>query len=115
MYVSMFLGPGVAGPEQDQLVIEASIERALEADESGFGALYVGEQHFNNYEPYSNPFVMMGYLAGQIKNAYLGTSVSPLVVHHPLLLIERMNLLDLLTRGKVVFGMSSGRPRRRSR
>jgi alkanesulfonate monooxygenase SsuD/methylene tetrahydromethanopterin reductase-like flavin-dependent oxidoreductase (luciferase family) len=110
LYFSMFLGPRVFGPQFDLVTIQASIDQALQADEAGFSAVYVGEQHHNNYEPYSDPFTMAGYLAPQLKNAWIGTSVVPLVLHHPLKLIERMNLLDLLMRGKVMYGLSSGQP-----
>jgi len=106
----MFLGPRVFAPSGDRATIDASIEQALEADEAGFTAVYVGEQHHNGYEPYSDPFTMGGWLGAQFKQAWIGTSVIPLVLHHPLALIERMNLLDLLMRGRVMYGMSSGQP-----
>jgi alkanesulfonate monooxygenase SsuD/methylene tetrahydromethanopterin reductase-like flavin-dependent oxidoreductase (luciferase family) len=110
MYFSMFLGPRVFTPAADMVTIDASVEQALEADEAGFAAIYVGEQHHNDYEPYSDPFTMGGYLAAQLKHAWIGTSVVPLVLNHPLRLIERMNLLDLLMRGRVMYGISSGQP-----
>jgi alkanesulfonate monooxygenase SsuD/methylene tetrahydromethanopterin reductase-like flavin-dependent oxidoreductase (luciferase family) len=110
MYFSMFLGPRVFGPQGDKAIIDASIEQALEADEAGFAAIYVGEQHHNDYEPYSDGITLGGYLAPQLKQAWIGTSVIPLVLHHPLEIIERMNLLDLLMRGRVMYGMSSGQP-----
>jgi alkanesulfonate monooxygenase SsuD/methylene tetrahydromethanopterin reductase-like flavin-dependent oxidoreductase (luciferase family) len=110
MYFSMFLGPRVFGPQGDLVTIDASLEQALEADEAGFTAIYVGEQHHNDYEPYSDPFTIGGYLAAQLKQAWIGTSVVPLVLNHPLRLIERMNLLDLLMRGRVMYGVSSGQP-----
>jgi alkanesulfonate monooxygenase SsuD/methylene tetrahydromethanopterin reductase-like flavin-dependent oxidoreductase (luciferase family) len=111
MYVSLFLGPNVDGPEDDRVAIELCIEQALKADEAGFAAVYVGEQHFNDYEPYSNPIVMAAYLAGQLQQAYLGTSMIPIPLHHPLRLVERMNLLDQLTAGRCIFGISRGIPR----
>jgi alkanesulfonate monooxygenase SsuD/methylene tetrahydromethanopterin reductase-like flavin-dependent oxidoreductase (luciferase family) len=110
VYLSMFLGPNVSGPDDDRLAIELGIEQALKADEAGFAAIYLGEQHFNNYEPYSNPIVMAAYLAGRLKQAYLGTSMIPLPKHHPLMLVERINLLDQLTAGRCIIGMSSGLP-----
>jgi alkanesulfonate monooxygenase SsuD/methylene tetrahydromethanopterin reductase-like flavin-dependent oxidoreductase (luciferase family) len=48
MYVSLFLGPNVDGPEDDRVAIELCIEQALKADEAGFAAVYVGEQHFGS-------------------------------------------------------------------
>ena len=111
MFLSMFLGPNVSGPADDTRAIELGVEQALAADVAGFAAIYLGEQHFNDYEPYSNPIVMAGYLAGQLPQAYdVGTSMIPLPRHHPLSLVERINLLDQLTRGRCIIGMSSGRP-----
>lgn len=111
MHISLFLGPNVNGPQEDRRAIDLCVEQALKADEAGFSAVYVGEQHFNDYEPYSDPIVFAAYLAGQLKQAYLGTSVIPLPLHHPLLLVERMNLLDQLTRGRCIFGIAVGNPR----
>lgn len=109
-HLSLFLGPNVSGPAEDRTAIDLCIEQALMADDAGFAAIYVGEQHFNDYEPYSNPIVTAAYLAGRLQQAYLGTSMIPLPQHHPLSLVERINLLDQLTRGRCVIGMSSGRP-----
>jgi len=111
MYFSLFLGPGVRGPHEDRIALDLCIEQALEADAAGFTAVYVGEQHFNNYEPYADGLTMAAFLAGRLEHAYLGTSVVPLVLHHPLNLVERANLLDQLTRGRFILGMSGGRPR----
>jgi alkanesulfonate monooxygenase SsuD/methylene tetrahydromethanopterin reductase-like flavin-dependent oxidoreductase (luciferase family) len=110
MHLSMFLAPRTFGYAQEKAIIEAGVEQALEADAAGFAAIYVGEQHHNDYEPYADPFTMAGYLAPQLKDAYLGTSVVPLVLHHPLMLLERINLLDQLTGGKICIGLSSGQP-----
>ncbi len=106
----MFLGPNVRGPEDDRLALELSIEQALLADAAGFAAVYLGEQHYNDYEPYSDPLVMAAHLAPQLTQAYLGTSMIPLPRHHPLALVERINLLDQLSAGRCIIGMSSGRP-----
>ena len=111
MYFSLFLGPGVRGPHEDRLAITLGIDQAVQADDAGFAAVYVGEQHFNNYEPYADGLGMAAFLAGRLRNAYLGTSMVPLFLHHPLIVAERANLLDQLTDGKFILGVSSGRPR----
>lgn len=110
MHFSLFLGQMVSGPEHDTASIDLGIEQARYADEHGFAAVYVGEQHFNNYEPYADGFMMASYLAGQLQQAYLGISVVPLILHHPLLVAERMNALDQLTKGKSIVSVSGGRP-----
>lgn len=110
MHFSLFLGQAVDGPEADTAAIDLGIEQARYADEHGFAAVYSGEQHFNNYEPYGDGFSMSTYLAGHLSTAYVGLSVIPLVMHHPLLFVQRANLLDQLSKGKCIVGVSAGRP-----
>lgn len=111
MHFSLFLGQRVSSAEHDTRAIDLGIEQAVYADEHGFAAVYVGEQHFNDYEPYADGFMMASYLAGLLRTAYLGLSVVPLVIHHPLFFAERANLLDQLTKGRMIAGISAGRPR----
>jgi alkanesulfonate monooxygenase SsuD/methylene tetrahydromethanopterin reductase-like flavin-dependent oxidoreductase (luciferase family) len=110
MHFSLFLGQMVSRAEHDTAAIDLGIEQAHYADAHGFSAVYTGEQHFNNYEPYADGFMMASYLAGQLEHAYLGLSVVPLIIHHPLFVAEKANLLDQLTKGRAIVGMSAGRP-----
>lgn len=108
MYVSCFLGPTGRGPVDDLPLIDFCIEMGIEADKAGFALVNVGEQHFTNYEPYSDPFVIGGILARELKQAWFGTTVINLAYHNPIHLAEHLNLLDLLTRGKCFLGVSTG-------
>jgi alkanesulfonate monooxygenase SsuD/methylene tetrahydromethanopterin reductase-like flavin-dependent oxidoreductase (luciferase family) len=110
MHFSLFLGQSVDGFPDDRAAIDLGIEQAHFADAHGFAAVYSGEQHFNNYEPYGDGLGMAAYFAGQLSHAYVGLSVIPLVVHHPLLFVQRVNLLDQLAKGKSIVGISAGRP-----
>lgn len=108
MYVSCFLGPTGRGPVDDLPLIDFCIEMGIEADKAGFALVNVGEQHFTDYEPYSDPFVIGGILARELKQAWFGTTVINLAYHNPIHLAEHLNLLDLLTRGKCFLGVSTG-------
>ncbi len=108
MYVSCFLGPTGRGPIDDLPLIDFCIEMGIEADNAGFALVNVGEQHFSNYEPYSDPFVIGGILARELKDAWFGTTVINLAYHNPIALAEHLNLMDLLTRGKCFLGVSTG-------
>jgi alkanesulfonate monooxygenase SsuD/methylene tetrahydromethanopterin reductase-like flavin-dependent oxidoreductase (luciferase family) len=110
MYFSLFLGEMVSTPDHDTAAIDRGIEQAVYADEHGFAAVYSGEQHFNNYEPYSDGFMMSSYLAALLKDSYVGISVSPLIIHHPIEIAERMTALDQLAKGKSIVAVSGGRP-----
>lgn len=109
MYVSVFMGPFARGPVEDIPLIDLCLEQAGEADKAGFAMVTFGEQHFNNYEPYCNPFLMGARLAPELKRAYYGTTICPLPLHNPLRLAEDANVVDVLTRGKFILGLSAGR------
>ena len=109
MYLGIFLGPWSRGPHDDHDVISLCLDQAVEAAEAGFALVTFGEQHFNNYEPYCNPFLMGARLSTHLKNAYFGTTIVPLPLHNPLRLAEDINVLDVLTKGQLIVGLSSGR------
>ncbi len=109
MYVAVFMGPFARGPRDDRAVMEYCIEGAVKAANAGFSMVSFGEQHFNNYEPYCNPFLMGARLAPFLKNAYFGTTMCPLPFHNPIMLAENINVLDQLLAGKLIVGISAGR------
>ncbi|MEU4245354.1 LLM class flavin-dependent oxidoreductase [Actinoplanes sp. NPDC026619] len=109
MYISVFMGPISLGPAQDKPNIDLCLSQAAAAAEAGFAMVTFGEQHFNNYEPYSNPFLMAARLAPELGGTWFGTTIVPLVFHHPLRLAEDASVIDLLTEGRFIMGMSAGR------
>jgi alkanesulfonate monooxygenase SsuD/methylene tetrahydromethanopterin reductase-like flavin-dependent oxidoreductase (luciferase family) len=109
VYMGIFLGPFSRGADDDHAVIDLCIEQAIEAAAAGFALVTFGEQHFNDYEPYCNPFLMGAHIASHLKHAYFGTTIVPLPLHHPIRLAEDMNVLDNLTQGKLIVGLSAGR------
>jgi hypothetical protein len=64
--MGIFLGPFSRGADDDLALIDLCIEQAVEAAAAGFA---FGEQHFNHYEPYCNPFLMGAHIASYLKNA----------------------------------------------
>ncbi|HLL69390.1 MAG TPA: LLM class flavin-dependent oxidoreductase [Micromonosporaceae bacterium] len=109
MYLSIFVGPFSRDARDDAAVVDLCIDQASRAASAGFAMVTFGEQHFNDYEPYCNPFIMAGHMAGQLGEAWFGTTIVPLPFHHPLRLAEDASVADLLTRGKFLLGMSAGR------
>jgi alkanesulfonate monooxygenase SsuD/methylene tetrahydromethanopterin reductase-like flavin-dependent oxidoreductase (luciferase family) len=109
VHVSVFMGPISMSAGQDLAQIEECIALAERSAEAGFAMVTFGEQHFNNYEPYANPFLMGARLAPRLGDTWFGTTIVPLVFHHPFRLAEDSNVIDLLTRGRFLMGVSSGR------
>ncbi|WP_460773325.1 LLM class flavin-dependent oxidoreductase [Microbacterium sp. GXF7504] len=109
MHLSVFMGPVALGEARDKPMIDLCIDQAIAAADAGFAMVTFGEQHFNNYEPYSNPFLMGARLAPHLGDTWFGTTIVPLVLHHPLRLAEDASVVDLLTEGRFILGLSAGR------
>ena len=109
MHISVFMGPVAFGASNDLKQIEMCLDQAIKCADAGFAMVTFGEQHFNGYEPYSNPFLMGARLSPSLGETWFGTTVVPLPFHNPLRLAEESNIVDLLTRGRFVMGVSQGR------
>jgi len=111
MKFSVFLVGRSEGPAQDAYVMDTLTAHALEAEELGFDAVFLPDHHFTGYAPMaSDPYLYAAYLAGKMKTdrMHFGTSVTTMPLHHPLRFVERVNLLDQITHGKVLIGIGSG-------
>lgn len=109
MRFSIFHLPRAWDEEDDAPVFDAVVRQSILADELGYAAIFLPEHHFTGYAPIgASIFTTAAYLAPQLKQAYLGTAVTVPPLHHPVRLVEQMNTLDQLTKGRVIFGLGSG-------
>ena len=90
------------------LALERDLDLIVHLDRLGFDEVWVGEHHSAGYEIIASPEVFIGVAAERTRHIRLGTGVSSLPYHHPLLLADRMVLLDHLTRGRVTLGCGPG-------
>ena len=90
------------------LAMERDLELIQHLDRLGFDEAWVGEHHSAGYEIIASPEVFIGIAAERTKHIKLGTGVSSLPYHHPLMLADRMVLLDHLTRGRTMLGVGPG-------
>jgi alkanesulfonate monooxygenase SsuD/methylene tetrahydromethanopterin reductase-like flavin-dependent oxidoreductase (luciferase family) len=108
MVLSMFL-PAEDGPEADERILRLAIEQSLLSGELGFSPWYT-EHHFRGAW-HSNPMQFAAYIAPQLpEDLYLGFGVLSLPYYNPVRLVESMNLLDQLVKGRTLFGLGSGFP-----
>jgi limonene 1,2-monooxygenase len=77
-------------------------------DKLGYEEAWIGEHHSAAFEIIGAPEVFIAAAIERTRNIRLGTGVSSLAYHHPLMLAERINLLDHLSRGRVMFGVGPG-------
>lgn len=106
---STFLNARSMGPEQDRAVMMGMIDHAERAEAAGFDAVFLPDHHFTGYMPMaSDPMMFAAYLAARLKRMHFGFSVTTVPLHHPVRFVERINILDQLTEGRLLIGVGSG-------
>jgi limonene 1,2-monooxygenase len=104
----IFLAPFHAVGQNPTLALHRDLELVERLDALGFDEAWIGEHHSAGWELIASPEVFIAAAAGRTSRIALGTGVSSLPYHHPLLLADRMVLLDHHTRGRVKFGVGPG-------
>ena len=108
MVFPLFLELG-EGPESDERYLDLATEQSLAMAELGY-SLFFTEHHFRGSWN-SAPLQFASYLAPQLpEDTWLGFAVVCVPYYHPVRLVESMNMLDQLMRGRVVFGLGTGFP-----
>ncbi len=105
---SLFETPVSPGPEHDERIVDDMIRLGAKMDRAGFATLYLAEHHFSGYSTYGNNFMLGSYLAAATTQLHIGFGVAVVPLHHPARLAEQANLLDLLAKGRFLFGIGSG-------
>ncbi|MBM3674136.1 MAG: LLM class flavin-dependent oxidoreductase [Actinobacteria bacterium] len=108
MRFGTFMAPFHPVGQNPTLALERDLELIVHLDRLGFDEAWVGEHHSAGYEIIASPEVFIGVAAERTRHILLGTGVSSLPYHHPLMLADRMILLDHLTRGRVMLGVGPG-------
>jgi alkanesulfonate monooxygenase SsuD/methylene tetrahydromethanopterin reductase-like flavin-dependent oxidoreductase (luciferase family) len=78
------------------------------ADECGFHNVFLTEHHFTGQESLSASLNLLAYLAACTERIRLGTGVVVLPWHNPVLLAEEVATVDVLSGGRVDFGVGRG-------
>ncbi|MBB2991670.1 limonene 1,2-monooxygenase [Mycolicibacterium iranicum] len=103
-----FMAPFHPTGQNPTLALERDLDLIVAMDHLGFDEAWVGEHHSAGFEIIASPEVFIGVAAERTKHLRLGTGVSSLPYHNPLMLADRMVLLDHLTRGRVMLGCGPG-------
>jgi limonene 1,2-monooxygenase len=104
----IFLAPFHPAGQNPTLAIERDLELIVRLDELGYDEAWIGEHHSAGFEIIASPEVFIAAASQRTTHIRLGTGVSSLPYHHPLMLADRMVLLDHLTRGRVMLGVGPG-------
>ena len=84
------------------------IEYNVEAEALGFRSTFVVEHHFTGYGQVSATLNLLTWLGARTTTLRLGSAVMVLPWHNPVLLAEQAATLDLLSGGRLDFGIGKG-------
>src|ERR1700745_2040270 len=84
------------------------IDYNIEDEALGFHSTFVVEHHFTGFGQVSATLNLLNWLRARSRAFRLGTAVMVLPWHNPVLLAEQAATLDLLSGGRLDFGIGSG-------
>lgn len=89
-------------------MLEEVLEQSILADKLGFDATWFAEHHFSEYGILTSPDVFFAMVAAKTERIRLGTAVVTLPFQDPIRVAENYALLDVLSNGRLNFGLGSG-------
>jgi alkanesulfonate monooxygenase SsuD/methylene tetrahydromethanopterin reductase-like flavin-dependent oxidoreductase (luciferase family) len=84
------------------------VDYTVEADALGYSSIFVVEHHFTGYGQVSASLNLLTWVAARTKTLRLGTAVIVVPWHNPVLLAEQAATIDLLSGGRLDFGVGKG-------
>ena len=96
------------GPAGDSSAYHDFVNYVVEAEKLGFSSVFLVEHHFTGFGQVSASMSMLAYLAARTERIRLGTAVVVLPWHNPILVAEQAATLDLLSNGRLDFGVGKG-------
>src|SRR6202142_4619380 len=84
------------------------IDYVIEAESLGYESAFIVEHHFTGFGQVSASLNLLTWLGARTTTLRLGTAVLVLPWHNPVLLAEQAATLDLLSGGRLDFGIGKG-------
>ena len=108
MKFGIFLAPFHWQGENPTLGLQRDLELIELLDDLDFDEAWIGEHHSAGWETIASPELFIAAAAERTRHINLGTGVISLPYHHPLMVTNRMVLLDHMTRGRAMLGVGPG-------
>ena len=108
MKFGVFLAPFHRVGENPTLALKRDLRLIQLLDELGYEEAWIGEHHSFGRELIADPVVFMAAAAERTRRIKLGTGVLSLPYHHPLIVADRMVLVDHMSEGRAMLGVGPG-------
>ena len=108
MKFGIFLAPFHRVGENPTLSMNRDMELIEWMDHLGYDEVWIGEHHSAGWETIASPEVFIGAAAERTRHIMLGSGVTSLPYHHPLMVANRFVQLDHMTRGRAMLGCGPG-------
>jgi alkanesulfonate monooxygenase SsuD/methylene tetrahydromethanopterin reductase-like flavin-dependent oxidoreductase (luciferase family) len=86
------------------------LEQVDWAEKLGYDSYWFGEHHFDFFGVVPAPPVMMAVAAKRTSKIRIGVAVALLPYHNPITIAEEYAMVDILSRGRLDFGVGRGTP-----
>ena len=104
----IFLAPFHRVGDNPTLALGRDLELIQWLDHLGYDEAWIGEHHSAGWEIIASPEIFIGVAAENTRHIMLGSGVTSLPYHHPLLVAQRFVQLDHMTRGRAMLGCGPG-------
>ncbi len=108
MKFGIFLAPFHRVGENPTLAMKRDMQLIEHLDYLGFDEVWIGEHHSYAREIIADPMIFIAAAAVRTRRIKLGTGVTSLPYHHPLLVADRLLQLDHMTEGRAMLGCGPG-------
>lgn len=109
MKVGLFLNPADAPGRSMVQTYRDVLEQAVTGEALGFESVWTVEQHFSaSASIVPAPELLLAAIAARTRTLRLGTGVVLLPLSHPVRVAEELAVLDVISDGRVEFGMGRG-------
>lgn len=97
-----------AAPSHQGRIYQEAVEQIQYAEALGFDAVWLAEHHFTRFGVVPSALPFATYVAARTKTIRIGLGVSVLTFHHPVFTAEEAAMLDVLSNGRLDFGVGRG-------
>jgi limonene 1,2-monooxygenase len=104
----IFLAPFHRVGENPTLALGRDLELIEWLDHLGYDEAWIGEHHSAGWELIAAPELVIAAAAERTRHIMLGSGVTSLPYHHPLMVANRFVQLDHMTRGRAMLGCGPG-------